>query len=245
MYREFGAQDKQAPVMEETKSPGQIQVQSSLDQEMTKMSPILKMSHLQSMMHFDESMESNVDSDLDDGEIRKLLTSQLCAQRASTIPDAMFIQEREVKAQTSHSSEGREATRRPVALLDRNQTWSSVFGNANVSNSSETPLEGNKGHSLKRARTDLARREIHVESLSTSASMIYKNSRRYKIEHYKKYNTKLLNVVENKLDYNSLLPHRSWCGRHDSKHKSQLVLIFRRQLCCGSKKWRWLILWIR
>ena len=39
--------------------------------------------------------------------------------------------------------------------------------------------------------------------------------------------------------------HHSWCGKHDSKHRSQVVLIFRRKLCCGSKKWRWLILWMR
>ena len=86
-----------------------IQVQSLLDQEIAKMSPMQKMSNLQSRMHFDESMESNADSDLDDGEIRKLLTSQLCAQRASGRLDAMDIQESEVNAQTSHSS-GREAT---------------------------------------------------------------------------------------------------------------------------------------
>ena len=52
----------------------QFQVKSSLDQEMTKMSPIKKMSYLQSRMHFDESMESNADSDLEHGEIRNLLT---------------------------------------------------------------------------------------------------------------------------------------------------------------------------
>ena len=46
------------------------------------MSPIKEMSHLQSRMHFDESMESNADSDLEDEEIRKLLTSSLCAQGA-------------------------------------------------------------------------------------------------------------------------------------------------------------------
>ena len=33
-----------------------------------------------------------------------------------------------------------------------------------------------------------------------SASMTYKNERRYKIGHYKKYKTNLLNLVENKLD---------------------------------------------
>ena len=35
-----------------------------------------------------------------------------------------------------------------------------------------------------------------------------------------------------------------WCGKQDSKHRSQVVLIFRRKLCYGSKKWRWLILWM-
>ena len=40
------------------------------------------------------------------------------------------------------------------------------FANANVSNLSETLLEGNKDHLLNRARTDLARKEVHVESLN-------------------------------------------------------------------------------
>ena len=82
VQREFGEQDQQAPVMEETRRFRQIQAQSLLDQDK-------KMSYLQSRMHFDESMESNADSDLEDGEIRKLLTSSLCAQGASGRPDAM------------------------------------------------------------------------------------------------------------------------------------------------------------
>ena len=82
---------------------GQIQAQNLLDHEMAEMSPIEKKSSLQSKMHFDESMESNADSDLEDGEIRKLLTSSLCAQGASGRPDAMDIRESEVNAQTSHS----------------------------------------------------------------------------------------------------------------------------------------------
>ena len=64
------------------------------DQEMAKMSPIEKMSYLQSRMHFDECMESNADSDLEDGETRKLLTSSLCAHGAFGRPDAMDIQEK-------------------------------------------------------------------------------------------------------------------------------------------------------
>ena len=42
----------------------------------------------------------------------------------------------------------------------------------------------------------------------------------------------------------SLLHHHSRCGKQDSKHRSQVVLIFRRKLCYGSKKWRWLLLWM-
>ena len=83
VQKDFGEQDQQAPVMEETRGFGQIQVQSFLDQEMARMSPIKKMSYLQSRMHIDESMESNADSDLEDGEIRKLITSSLFAQGAS------------------------------------------------------------------------------------------------------------------------------------------------------------------
>ena len=79
VQREFGEQDQQAPVIEEVKECGQVEAQSLLDHEMAEMSPIEKMSCHQSRMHFDESMESNVDFDLEDGEIRKLLTSPMYA----------------------------------------------------------------------------------------------------------------------------------------------------------------------
>ena len=88
----------------------------------------------------------------------------------------------EVNAQTSHSSEGREATGRQIALFSlkrdeqRNQTWSSVFGKSNVSNLSGTLVEGNKDPLLNRARTDLARREIHVESLNVCIDDLQKRT---------------------------------------------------------------------
>ena len=89
---DFGEQEKQAPLTEEVKEFGQLQAQSSLDHEMAEMSPVEKMSYLQSQMHFDESMESIADSDIEDGELQKLLTSSLYAQRASGKPDAMVVQ---------------------------------------------------------------------------------------------------------------------------------------------------------
>ena len=93
MYREnLENQDQQARIIEEVKEFGQIGTQSLLDHEMAETSPV-EMSYLQSQMHFDESMESTADSDLEDGESQKLLTSPLYAQRASGKPDAMVVQE--------------------------------------------------------------------------------------------------------------------------------------------------------
>ena len=73
-------------------------------------------SYFQSQMHFDDSVESTADSDLEDGELQLMLTSPLYAQKASGKPDATVVQEREVGAQNtqadrkeslrSHSPEG-------------------------------------------------------------------------------------------------------------------------------------------
>ena len=57
---------------------------------------------------------------------------------------------------------------RPVALFSpkrneqRNQTWSSVFGNANVSNLSETLLEGSKDHLLNRGQERISHK-VHQQ----------------------------------------------------------------------------------
>ena len=208
MYREFGEQDQQAPIIEEVKESGMpqfVQAQSLVDHEMAEMSLVEKMSYLQSQMHFDESMESIADSDLENGELQKLLTSPLYAQRASGKPDAMVVQEREASAQTSHSSEDQRASGKPAALFSpkrneqRNQMWRSVFGNANQSNLSGTLLEGNKDHLLNQARSDLAKRELHVESLNQCIADL-QNERRRKTGHYRMNKTNLLNLVVNKLD---------------------------------------------
>ena len=103
--REFGEQDQHAPFIEDVKEFVQIETRGLLDHGIAEMSPVDQMTHLQSQMRFDESMESMADSDLEDGELQKLLTSPLYVPRASGKPDAMVVQEREVSAQTSHSSE--------------------------------------------------------------------------------------------------------------------------------------------
>ena len=96
-------------------------------------------------MHSDESIESSAaDPDLEYGEIQKLL------------PTCHRI--RELPGNRLHCFHHNE--------MKRNQTWSSVFEKANVSNLGETLFEGNKDHLLNPARTEIARREIHVESLN-------------------------------------------------------------------------------
>ena len=93
--KEFGERDHRAPITEEVKEFGEIGTHSLLD------SQISETSYLQSHMHFDDSAESIADSDLEDGELQKMLTSPMYAQKASGKPDAMVVQEREVSAQLS------------------------------------------------------------------------------------------------------------------------------------------------
>ena len=185
-------------------------------------------------------LKAYADSDLEDGELHKLLTSPLYAQRASGRPDALVIQEREVSAQTSHLSQDQRASGRPAALFSpkrneqRNPTWSSVFGNANVSNLSETPLEGNKDHLLNRARTDPARREIHVESLNKCINDLQKK-RRHKTGHYKTYNTNLSNLVKNKPDCK-----RNYCEKRKLFEipRFEVCTIWKNEESASTASWR-------
>ena len=68
----------------------------------------------------------------------------------------------------SRSSEGQIASGEPDALFSSelgDLIRSSVFRNANPSNLGGSHLEGNKDHLLNQARSDLAKQELHVESL--------------------------------------------------------------------------------
>ena len=142
-------------------------------------SKLSETSYIQSQMHFDDSVENIANSDLEDVELQKMLTSPLYVQRASGKPDATVMQEREVSAQYTqadrkdslrcHSFEGQRASGKSDALFSCEQgslTRSSVFRNADPSNLRGSLLEGNKDHLLNQARSDLANQELHVESLN-------------------------------------------------------------------------------
>ena len=145
-----------APINEEVKEFGEIGTHSSPDSE------ISETTYFQSRMHFDDSAEGIAGSDLEDGEIQKMLNSPLYAQRASGKPDAMVVQGREVSAECaqanrkeslrSHSSEGQNALGKPNALFSSEQgnlIRSSLFRNASPSNLRGSLLERNKDHWLK------------------------------------------------------------------------------------------------
>ena len=84
-------------------------------------------SYIQSHMHFDDSAESIADSDLEDGELQKMLTSPLYAQKASGTPElerevsAQFAQADRKESLSSHSSEFQKALGKPNALFSSEQ----------------------------------------------------------------------------------------------------------------------------
>ena len=107
------------------------------------------------------------------------ITSPSCYVESFGKPDAMVMQERVGSAQytqadrkaslRSHSSEGQKASEKPDALFSSEQgnlIRSCVFRNANPSNLRGSLLEGNEVHLLNQARSDLAKQELHVESLN-------------------------------------------------------------------------------
>ena len=104
-------------------------------------------------MHFDDSVESIADSDLEDGELQKMLTSPLYAQKASKKPDAMVMQERTIHSSRSKGKFEVSFIRRsecfggnPMHCFHLSLIRSPVFRGANPSNSRGSLLEGNKDH---------------------------------------------------------------------------------------------------
>ena len=99
VQEKVGEGDHRAPITKEMEEFREIGTAGVPD------SKISEMSHFQSQMHFDDSVESIADSDLEDGELQTMLTSPLYAQKASEKLDAMAMQEREVSSQYTQAIE--------------------------------------------------------------------------------------------------------------------------------------------
>ena len=174
-----------------------------------------EMSYLQSQMHSDDaSAESIADSDLDAGELRKMLASPLYRQdqedcKSARIPiapkkPAAMIQERgaiATRTQADHSrresltlssSQVPRALGKPAAMFAsgsqdlENQPKSSFFRNANPSNLRGSLLEGNQDHLLSQARSELMRQEHQVGSI---VSVSFSNKPILKDWSYRTLNT--------------------------------------------------------
>ena len=174
VQEKVGEEDHRALITEEVEEFREIGTPSLPDSE------ISETSYFQSQKHFDDSVESTADSDLEDGELQKMLTSPLYAQEASEKPDAMVMQEREVR--WVHNTlkpierkvwglihlKARKLSRKPMHCFRLNrEIWSGVpCSDANPSNLRGSLLEGTKDHMLNQARSSLAKQELHVESLS-------------------------------------------------------------------------------
>ena len=144
---------------------------------------------VQSRTHSDfDSAECIADSDLEDGELRKMLASPLYTHsredcESSRMPIALgklaaLSQERGASAKRSQadlrtslmssSSQEPSALVKPAAMFSLgseeqgNQFKSSVFKNADPSNLGRSLLEGNKDHLLSQARSELVRQEHQV-----------------------------------------------------------------------------------
>ena len=98
VHEEVGEEDHRALITEEVEEFSETGTAGLRDIK------IPETSYFQSQMHFDDSVESIADSDLEYGELQKMLTSPLFAQKASVKPDALVMQEREREVSAQYHS---------------------------------------------------------------------------------------------------------------------------------------------
>ena len=128
VLEKLGEQDHRAPITEEVGEFGEIRAAG------VPHSKLSEKSYIQSQTHFDGSVETVSDSDLEDGELQKMLISPLCFGETRCDGRAQFTQADRNGCLRSHSSEGQKALGKPNALSSSEQgnvIRSSVFRNAN------------------------------------------------------------------------------------------------------------------
>ena len=215
MYVKKIGEDHRAPITEEVQEFTEIRTAGIPDSKLSETS------YFQPKMHFDDSVESTADSDLEDWESQKLLTSHLYAQKAPGELHAIVMQEREGKC-TKHSSrskgnfEVRKLRGNPMHCFHLSrETWS-------VGLCSQTLIRGIQEELfLKVTRITCPIRQDHqtlrnknfMSNPSTSASVKYNDKRKNKDWHYRTRNTDLLNLDENKFD------HKKKCHSNRNMHE--------------------------
>ena len=131
---------------------------------------VKSLSYNESLIHSDYDSAEGIaiaDSDLEDGQLRKMLASPLYIQsgarpRVSGKPDAMFSFDSEP---TLNTFLARNRGNEPGDQFK--SSVHSVFRFAGPSNVGGSILEGNKEHLLNQARSELMKQEHHVGSLNS------------------------------------------------------------------------------
>ena len=208
VQEKFGERDHWAPITKEVNEFGEFGNPASIDSKFSETS------YFRSQMHSDDSVESIADSDLEDGELQKMLTSPLYVQKASEETRCNGHAGERGKC-TKHSS--RPKGKFEVSFIWRSESFGGnpmhcfsseqgnlirgpVFRNADPSNLRGSLLEGKKDHFLNQARSDMAKQEL-MSNLSISASVNHNDKRKSKDWRYRTHNTDLLSPDENMFDY--------------------------------------------
>ena len=100
VQEKVGEDDHRAPITEDVKEFGDIRTAGVPDSKLSETS------YIHSQMHLDDSAESIAESDLEDGEFKKMLNAPLYAQKASGKPDALVMQRRGKCTKLSSRSKG-------------------------------------------------------------------------------------------------------------------------------------------
>ena len=234
------------------------------------------MSYIQSQTHsggdsaesIADSAESIADSDLEDGELRKMLASPLCMQsrgncKSSRFPTApvkpaALLQERGASAKRtqadfreimmSSSSQQPRAYGKPDALSSSgskepgNLIKSSVFKHTDPSNLGRSLLEGNKEHVLNQARSDHRKQEHQVGSLNNCINELQQQAYAQRLA----LQDAQYGFVESRREQVRLQKELSMKEKvlRDTQIRYMHVMgEIKRAQGDGSKKWRWFIHW--
>ena len=151
-----GEEDHRAPITEDVEEFGEKRTAGVLDSKLSETS------YFQSQMHFDDSVESIANSDVEE----EMLTSPLYAKKASVKPDALFWSEKE--------------------------TWSGVLCSETLIRRIWEDLFLKIKRITSQSRQDLTRRNKNfMLNLSISAPVNNKDKRKSKDWHFRTHNADL------------------------------------------------------
>ena len=193
VHEKVGEEDHRAPITEVVEEFGEIGTAGLRD------SQISETSYFQSQMHFDDSVESIAECDLEDGELQKMLTSPRKLRRnpmqwsCRREVSAQYPQADRKQSLRCHSSEGQEGFGKPQCIhcfhLNR-ETWSGVLCSETLIRRIWEDLFLKVTRITCSIRRDQTfRSKSFMSSPSISASVNWNDKRKSKDWHHRTHNT--------------------------------------------------------